>query len=133
VEGLINEISLKCNKNSQSTCKISLKEVTKFPWDKVYIFTDWTASDSISKTIGIVYQGSDVPDDNSRILFIQNQDVVHEEDFKSLDYRHSTIEFTKLRNGIFFTPSNATFLVKMGKNENTCETCYVYTLIRSNE
>jgi len=132
---LINKVKY-CDKHSNQGCKIDLNEVTGFTWDKMYLFGDWTNTDSITNAIKFNYQGSDVPDDYTRMLFTYQNKVVYEEDFKALFYNNSTLEFEgaidsfeKSRPYQLNAP-NATFFLKKSKINGTCAACFAYTLAR---
>jgi hypothetical protein len=135
VEGnLIREITQKCANQPRSRCKVALKDAAPFSWDKLYLFGSWTTSEAIAEAIGLEYQGTAVPDDYRRMLFIQGGKVVHEEDFESLDYYNSTIYFPELIDSLsqartpFLTPATALFIADKGKIEQSCEDCFFYSL-----
>ncbi|MGI4737037.1 MAG: hypothetical protein ACRYG7_17845 [Janthinobacterium lividum] len=131
---LISTIDQTCATQAASKCKVTLKDVTPFTWDKLYFFGSWTTSDAIKQAIGPNYRGDDVPDDYRRMLFMQGGKVVYEEDFQSLDYTKSTIEFPDLIDSLshakspFLTPGNALFIADKGKIQGSCEDCFVYSL-----
>lgn len=132
--GLITKANHECGNHSKLGCTIALKDITKFKWDKVYLFGSWTTSDSISKVIKIGYQGDDVQDDYRRLLFLSNNMVVYEEDFKPFDYYNSTISFSNTIDSLlqakrkYFTPVTAIFVVEKDKVKGSCGDCYIYTL-----
>ena len=134
VDNMVFEIKHTCADPIVSVCVVDIQKVTNFKWDTMYLFNDWTFSDSISKAIGFSYDGSDVPDDYSRILFICNKKVVYEEDFIASDYNKSTINFYSVMDSLskvkisYITSSKAIFNVRAGKYENSCKDCFVYSL-----
>jgi hypothetical protein len=98
---IIDKIHQECGNQAKPNCKISLTEVTKFNWNKMYIFGDWTTSDTIAKVIGFKYAGDDVPDQYWRMLFTDGTKVVYEEDNESLDYYNSSIEFQGAADSLY--------------------------------
>ena len=134
-DSLINKVTQECSRQTRSACTIALKDVTKFKWDKMYIFPDWTTSESIAKTVGFNYGGNDVQDDYSRMLFTYGNKVIYEEDFKSLDYNKSTINFPEVSDSLndtkshYFTPSDAIFTEEKDKTKNGCEECFDYSFM----
>jgi hypothetical protein len=90
---IIGKVDHECGNNSKLSCVIILKDITKFKWDKMYLFGSWTTSDSIRKVIGFNYEGDDAQDDYKRMLFTYGYNVVYEENFRSFDYHSSTINF----------------------------------------
>ena len=111
-----------------------MKDVTKFKWDKMYLFGSWTISDSILHVIGFKYEDGDVPDDNRRMLFVLDGKVVYEEDFKSLDYYTSTLNFPEVDDSLrkspkpYFTPEDAIFVVEKHSDAPGCKDCFAYSL-----
>lgn len=135
VEGnLIRKIAQKCANQLGSRCRVALKEATPFSWDKLYFFGSWTTSEAIAEATGLEYQGTAVPDDYRRMLFIEGGKVVHEEDFESFDYYTSTIDFPELIDSLsqaktpFLTPVTALFIADKGKIKQSCEDCFFYSL-----
>lgn len=130
-DNFIDKVDQECSSQPKSGCTIALKDVTKFQWDKMYLLGSWTNTDSITNVIGFKYNGDDVPDDNTRMLFTYGNKVVHEEDFASFDDRnHSTIEFDNAKDSIpyHFLVSQAIFTIKKIKAENGCKECFDYIL-----
>lgn len=131
---LIGKINQECENQTKSKCRVALKEATPFSWDKLYFFSSWTTPEAIAEAIGLEYHGEYVPDDYRRMLFIRGGKVVHEEDFKSLDYNNSTIDFPEMIDSLsqaktpFFTPATALFIADKGKIEHSCKDCFFYSL-----
>lgn len=131
-DDLIKKTEQKCADNEHSPCIITLNEVTEFQWDKLYLFPSWTNSDTISNRIGFEYTRDDVPDDYTRMLFTKQKQVVYEEDFKSLDYYNSAIEFQTEFDSLspeklhFLTPAKAIFTVEKTRDQQSCKGCYIY-------
>ena len=132
-EGLISKINQDCSQ-PKSGCTVVLKDVTQFKWNKLYFFGSWTTSDSIKSIIGFDYNTDDVADDYTRMLFINNDKVVFEEDFKSFEYGNSTISFPEIADSLlhskppYLTPSNAVFIAEKGKTKGSCKECFGYSL-----
>lgn len=130
---LITKVDRQCGDKPKGSCIVNLKDVTDFKWDRMYIFPNWTSSDTISKITGLNYTGNDVEDQYYRMLFVSRNAVVHEEDNKDLDYYNSSIEFlgtdtTDLNgNGYSLTYSQAVFTVIKGKIEGACPKCFLYS------
>jgi len=119
--------------NPELKCKVSLKTMTPFQWDKLYFFNAWTTSDSIGRTIKYNYKGNDVKDDYVRMLFTLENRVVYEEDFKPFDYSQSTIDFSEIPDSLmkaklpFLTPKNSMFVVSKEKTKDGCKDCFDYS------
>ena len=132
---IINNVDRKCAGQADSNCIVDISKITKFQWDKMFVFPGWTTSDSISRIIGLVYAGNDVQDDHSRLVFTNKNKIVHEEDFVSLDYKNSTISFQGLGDSVarkqlyHLTPSSAIFTVEIGKTKGSCTSCFIYSLM----
>ena len=125
---LLRQIEETCSKSTKPGCLVKLKEITPFQWEKLYFFISWTTADSIRKAVGFNYQGDDVADDYTRMVFTRGNAVVHEEDFQSYDFHRSTISFSVQAKPLFFTPDNALFWVEKGKIQYACAQCYSYSL-----
>jgi hypothetical protein len=97
---IVDRLQRQCGNDTSLKCSWSMKDATNFDWDKLYVIPDWTTSDSIARAIRLRYNGGDVPDDITRIIFISDGKVVHQEDIKSLDYERSTIDFNSIVIGI---------------------------------
>ena len=129
---LITKIEQNYGSSMNSTCEISLKEVTPFKWDRLYLFGAWISSDSIGRVIGINYQEDGVRDDYRRMLFTLDEKIVYEEDFESFDYDTSTINFLGIPDSLmntnphFLTPEKSVFLIKRTKIKGSCNKCYNY-------
>jgi hypothetical protein len=134
---LLNSIDRGCSADTRSKCIIILKDVTKFRWDRMYLFGSWVTSDSISEMIGFSYNGNDVEDDYRRMLFTFGEKVVYEEDFKSLDSYASTLIFPGLSDSLhnkrvpYLTPKEAIFVVEKERYLSGCKDCFAYALILS--
>jgi hypothetical protein len=110
-------ITQECGNKPMPNCKIELRTVTEFKWDKMYIFGSWTTSDSISKTIGFKYSGDDIGDDTQIILFTNGKQIVYQED---IDYLNGSkkILFDDENDSLFlskkyYSPSEAIFRVNL--------------------
>jgi hypothetical protein len=131
---LIRNIKQQCENQPKARCHVALQEATPFGWDKLYFFGAWTTPAAIADATGLAYQGEGVPDDYRRMLFIQGGKVVHEEDYKPFDYHTSTIDFPDLIDSLsqakspFLTPATALFVAEKGKIEQSCTSCFFYSL-----
>ena len=132
---IIDKVSKEFINNPKKNHILDLKDVTKFQWDKVYLIQDWTTSDSIALITGLKYNGNDVKDDYTRMLFVSKNQIVHEENFRSLDYNKSTICFQTDSNTNFYTqkdylrPTESKFMVEQSKIKGSCKECFFYSLI----
>lgn len=130
---LIEGISAECPRKSNK-CVVSLKTAVHFEWDRLYFFNSWTTADSVRNTIKFDYHGSDVKDDYKRMVFVQNNKVVYEEDYKFFDYNSSTVDFPDLPDSLlqttkpYLTPNKSTFTVKSYKKDPVCKECFDYRL-----
>jgi hypothetical protein len=130
-DNLMHKINKECVQGAKSPCIIQLKDATSFKWDKLYFFGAWTNSDSIKKVIRIDYNGKDVKDDFTRMLFLSENKVVYEEDFTSAD--NSKISFGELTDRLlnahvqYLMPSNAIF--KGEKDKGSCKDCFDYNFV----
>lgn len=128
---LIEKIEHTCDK-SNPNCEIAMKDVTKFEWQRMYVFGSFIMPDSISRAIKLRYDGEVVPDDCTRILFTSDKSVVYEEDLKNND-RSSVLYFNEDDNKKttlempYFTPATAMFSIKKEKKSD-CKNCHVYYL-----
>jgi hypothetical protein len=131
---LISNIKDQCGDQVKPGCQITLNDAINFKWDKMYLFENKTTADFIAVTLGFVYNGDDIKDDYSRMIFTYDKKVVHEEEFKSLDSANSTIIFPGVSNSLlhstihYLTPSQASFKVEKDKIKNSCATCFNYVL-----
>lgn len=129
---LIQEIDKVCERPTNLGCTIMLKKVAPFQWDKLYFFGSWTTRESIEDMIGLKYTGEDVEDDCTRMLFVQGNTIVHEEDFYAFDYQSSTVSFPEIVDSLqeskehFLTPDNAVFSAEKSKGD--CAGCFSYGL-----
>lgn len=72
---------------------ISLDSLTTFPWDSVYIFHAEERADFISAFIKISWDGPDVPNQHSRLLFVHKGKVV-----SYVDYNEEGIDVKKIQS-----------------------------------
>jgi hypothetical protein len=129
----IAKIKQQCG--NDTNCILVLNDVTKFKWDKVYFFPNWTTPDSITAAIKIRYE-DDVPDQFTRMLFTYRGKVVHEEDYPELDYNNSMIDFGQGLNIIGswgIDQDKAIFKVSKSKLDNSCSSCFSYYLTPINK
>lgn len=76
-----NQIGEYIRKNCQinKPCKIQLKDVTDFSWDKLFVFDMAVESDVISKTLGTEYSSSS-PYYSYKWFFVKNNQIVRSEE-----------------------------------------------------
>jgi hypothetical protein len=127
-KSIISSIQKTCETDRNGNCSIELRNITPFEWDRIYIFPDWTITDSISSYLKIIYHGQNVPDDYYRIVFTHKNEIVYEEDIAPLDYRNSTIIFELGDSARYFGKpimiSAGTFNVRRDKTPQSCSSCY---------
>lgn len=131
---IFSKVDRDCGPGSNSNCTVVMKDVTKFKWDKMYLFGSWTIADSISQIIGFNCDGGDVPDDYRRMLFVLDGKAVYEEDFKALDSYTLTLNFPEVGDSLrkspkpYFTPEDAVFVVQKNNDDPGCKGCFAYSL-----
>lgn len=132
---LIKKVDQEYGSHTAQGCTIVFRKVTKFKWDKMYLFGSWTMPDSITRVIKTTYDGDYVPDDNTRLLFTYNNQIVYEEDLSTLSYDSSIIYFPNVIDSLlraksnYFTPSTAVFKVEKEKIENSRTQFFDYYFI----
>jgi hypothetical protein len=75
-ESIAKKLYSKCA--DKQACRLPLKDVTDFKWDKVYIFSERTSLEEIDRTLGFHYKYWE--DTGERIIFVSNTEVVYHED-----------------------------------------------------
>ncbi len=114
---LSNEIQ-NCN---TPDCKIELKKVTDFEWDKVYFFEMPITKEYVNKNIGIDY--SDYVEFTRPIIFLNKGKIIYSENNEAsveslVDEQiviGDIIDTTKVR---VFTPKEAIFKSAVKENDN---------------
>lgn len=130
-KNLIDAIDVQCQ-NPKTDCKLSFKNVTEFKWERMYVFGSWTTSKEISNNLHIAYNGNDVPDNHTRLLFVNDKSVVYEEDeiqldnFKSNIIFHELVDYMATAKIDYFTPTDAIFNVI--KEKKKCQNCFLYSV-----
>ena len=90
----------------EDTLLIDLKSITKFKWDKMYVFDEMTLGSEIQEELGFAYASNHVPDGYKRIIFTENESVVKCYQYFSLD---ATIQFRLPKGKTFFTHKESSF------------------------
>jgi len=106
----------KCDK--QDKCIRKVKDVTKFRWEKVYIFSVGASLEDIQKVLNVPYnQWQDVVD---RIVFVnQGKVVYHEEYFPYPEHIEKGRTFFELNKAPYVGEYHtATFVVSKEENDN---------------
>lgn len=130
---LIKGINASCSGKS-GKCIVSLRASIPFKWDKLYFFNSWTTADSIRNTIKLDYCGDDVKDDYKRMIFVSENKIVYEEDYKSFNYDASTVDFPDMPDSLlqtgklFLTPNKSNFTVRSYAKGPICKECFDYQL-----
>lgn len=71
------------------TAAININNFIHFEWDRFYIFYSFVSYNQIGKEIGFFYGKKNrdklavAPDDNRRFIFINNNEIVYEEDIST--------------------------------------------------
>lgn len=65
---------------------IQMADLTDFDWDTMYYFQPNEDSEAISETLGFKWEGSVVPDNHRRLLFVKGQEVVSYVDYFYTDF-----------------------------------------------
>lgn len=105
---IIETIDNNCQQSS--SCKVSMKEITDFKWDKMVIFEVGSSNSEISKALGIKYDDS--TDLTSGMVFVYKNRVVYKEDLPYNPERPNKLWF-KINNKPgepnywILTPNNA--------------------------
>ena len=90
--------------NNNNATVIDLNEITKFDWEKAYLFSPYTPRESINKTVGLKFISDsriDTSDDIYLIVFINKEKVVQ---YSEID-RHQ-LDFS-IAKGTYLTPENS--------------------------
>lgn len=113
---IIKEIDNKCAPNS--TCQISISEITNFKWDKMVVFQVGSSNDEISEALGVDYKSS--TDLLSGMVFAYNKKIVYEKRIPHNPEHSNKLEYIIEKkphepNCVSFTPDNA--VLKGSKEE----------------
>lgn len=131
-ELLIEKIESECRNFDQvSSCTISIKDFTDFAWEKMYVFSGPAEPENMSKALGFSCNCSFLPDDCMRLVFINDQNVVHVEDYSVDSYKRLQFRALDWLNDKIpvYTPSSARFYVLRRPNElNQRAGGYLYDL-----
>jgi hypothetical protein len=95
---------------------LKLPDVTPFTWEKLYIFTPYTAAKAIEKCLGFTWTeasntGIEQRDDINLLVFVRNDQAI-----QHLEYPRSKGDFLVTANCQSFTPATAAFAVKTDKS-----------------
>ncbi len=90
----IIERSKVCGKTNTSAL-VEFDEFTRFDWDKMYLFEELSSGERISYYTEIQYK-KQVPEDHTRMIFMLNSKIVHEEDFNWTSNRKRLLDFINL-------------------------------------
>ena len=84
-ETIINKSNLAVT-NKKKYSQLRLSDITRFDWDKFYIFEEYVGEKSIQEITGIDWDGNDVPSGNRRMLFISDNKIVQYMDFEPQEF-----------------------------------------------
>ena len=103
-----NYLESNCKVNME--CVIDLAEVTKFNWDKVYVFSSAVSLEEIENTLNLSLSSySDIAD---RIVFVNGEEVVyHKEWFNNPSSPPEGVAFDLSGSIREYTNSNALFTI----------------------
>lgn len=90
--------------NDKNATIIDLNDITKFNWEKAYLFSPYTSKDSINKSLGLKFKSDsriDTSDDIYLIVFINKEKIVQ---YSEID-RHQ-LDFS-IAKGTYLTPENS--------------------------
>lgn len=119
---------------SSEDCVVSIKSVTAFEWDTMFVFGELTQREEIEKAIGFSYNLNSgyVRDGYKKLMFTLNHEVVYEEDIKI--EVNNYIEFNSVNDSLhlsklylYYSNAEAIFKVKKVKS-NSCSDCFAYVL-----
>jgi hypothetical protein len=85
---------------NKQVCRIPLKDVTDFRWEKVYVFSAGTSLEEMDQALGFHYkQWEDI---GEKIIFVLKGKVVYHEDY---------FPYPEMKNGtVRFELSNSTYI-----------------------
>jgi hypothetical protein len=106
------EIAIGKKRNTPGKVKVSLKEVTDFEWDRVYIFTPYTPLKEIDEALGFQWMQArkfqlERRDDINLLVFTASGEVVG-----YLKYPRHYGDFSGLKNPEGYSAAEATFNVE---------------------
>lgn len=92
-DGITAFIENECDfKSDADSFILNLNTIVPFKWDTMAIVFEHRDPESISKTLGIEYEGKSVPDGQIKYLYIYDKKVVYEEQItEPLDEIHSFV------------------------------------------
>lgn len=123
----------KCG-DKKTGCVVTLKDLIKDKWERVYLFSDWTFSDTIAARIKMPYGDADVPDDYSRVIFASNKSIVYQDDiygYHKSDYCDFSVNIDSLNKAPqpFFKNTDLFWLeATKEKAKSDCPNCISYIL-----
>lgn len=117
---IINFIEKRCD--NQDSCQITMKDITNFRWEKMYVFEPSVRLDQINKVLGFKYEYFE--DIARRIIFTVGDKVVyHEDDCPfSEEKSYKKIFFSFYNDSVhyeIFTLESAVFRVKKKFEKNS--------------
>ena len=100
------------NVNNDDYCTLSMKDITKFKWDKMLIYQVGSSKKAISDALGIEFKDS--VDLMSGMIFIYNNKIVYQESIPYDPEKPSKLlihvgELFGEPNNLVLTPDNAVF------------------------
>ena len=79
VDKLNSGLQKECGKLPvNDSCIVNLNKILGFDWDILYTFPCYSNEDSISKVIGLKYNGSEVKENETLYIFVKNNEVVYQ-------------------------------------------------------
>jgi hypothetical protein len=113
-DSIAERLYLKCG--DEQACRLPLKDVTDFKWDKVYVFPVGASLEEIDQALGFHYkQWEDI---GERIIFVSNNQVVYHEDFFPYpEMKNGTTQFELSHPPYIGQYNEAVFSVKREETE----------------
>ncbi|RYF23506.1 MAG: hypothetical protein EOO42_07090 [Flavobacteriales bacterium] len=84
LDTLQKEVHYNCklaSENDQGFSTFKLSKITKFKWDRFYVFDEYVTEKNINSISGITWDGPDVPSGHKRLFFIYKGGEVNYFDF----------------------------------------------------
>ena len=111
---IVRDIEQNCQEYAEKgDCVIVIEDITRFKWDRMYVFGAMSFPEDIEETTGFDCNCRFVADDHNRLMFTYKDRVIHMEDFKT--YTDESLQFRDLvwdsGQEPVYTPSTAKFYV----------------------
>lgn len=118
-------IEKSCTDRSED-CQIDLRNFDDFNWQHFNLLPGPMMENDVSKYLGLNYTDI-IPDGTRRLIFISNNEVVCQHDYKQHIRNKSTIVFDRTSYKSI-VKSHAVLNIVREKTEQMCDKCYLYVL-----